>query len=87
MRMGNHTTSCRNSACFNAPTAAVVLVTYNVIEAEQALDRVAIIRSGKVLSTGTPSELKAMVSDQVRLELLFRPDCEEVDIEALTGGF
>lgn len=54
--------------------SCVVLVTHNVIEAEQALDRVAIIRAGKVLAMGTPGELKAKVQKLVRLELLFRPE-------------
>lgn len=54
--------------------AAVVLVTHNVIEAEQALDRVAIMSTGRVLALGTPGALKARVAQRVRLELLFRPD-------------
>jgi ABC-2 type transport system ATP-binding protein len=54
--------------------SCVVLVTHNVIEAEQALDRVAIIRAGRVLVTGTPGELKTKVQKLVRLELVFRPE-------------
>lgn len=57
--------------------ATVVLVTHNVVEAEQALDRVAIFRGGRVLALGTPGELKARVARQVRLELCFRPGAEE----------
>ncbi|MCG0239682.1 MAG: ABC transporter ATP-binding protein [Firmicutes bacterium] len=57
--------------------ATVVLVTHNVVEAEQALDRVAIFRAGRVLALGTPGELKARVARQVWLELCFRPGTEE----------
>lgn len=57
--------------------ATVVLVTHNVVEAEQAMDRVAIIRSGRILAMGTPGDLKAKVARRVRLELLFRPEAAE----------
>ncbi|HEY3368683.1 MAG TPA: ABC transporter ATP-binding protein [Symbiobacteriaceae bacterium] len=65
--------------------SAVVLVTHNVVEAEQALDRVAIIRAGKVLVMGTPGELKAKVQKLVRLELLFRPETAPAAADLLTG--
>jgi ABC-2 type transport system ATP-binding protein len=54
--------------------ATVVLVTHNVVEAEQAMDRVAIVQAGRLLAMGTPGELKSRVARRVRLELLFRPD-------------
>lgn len=50
----------------------VVLVTHNVIEAETVLDRVAVIDQGKVIACDTPAGLKAMVSGEVRLELVWR---------------
>ncbi|MGP3685383.1 ABC transporter ATP-binding protein [Streptomyces sp. IBSNAI002] len=52
--------------------ATVVLVTHNVIEAETVLDRVAVIDQGKVIACDTPAGLKAMVSGEVRLELVWR---------------
>lgn len=64
---------------------AVILVTHNVIEAEQALDRVAIMQKGRVLALGTPGELKAGVERQVRFELLFRTEAEERIEEVLAG--
>lgn len=67
--------------------ATVVLVTHNVVEAEQAMDRVAIMRAGRILVTGTPGDLKAMVDRQVRLELLFRPDAETNLEQALLHGW
>jgi ABC-2 type transport system ATP-binding protein len=63
----------------------VVLVTHNVVEAEQALDRVAIIRNGRILAMGTPGDLKGRVAQQVRLELLFRPETEARAADLLAG--
>jgi ABC-2 type transport system ATP-binding protein len=50
----------------------VVLVTHNVIEAETVLDRVAILDRGRVIACDTPGRLKAEVSDDVRLDLVWR---------------
>jgi ABC-2 type transport system ATP-binding protein len=50
----------------------VVLVTHNVLEAEQVLDRVAVIDRGRVIACDTPGRLKALVSDDVRLDLVWR---------------
>jgi ABC-2 type transport system ATP-binding protein len=50
----------------------VVLVTHNVIEAETVLDRVAILDRGRVIACDTPGRLKARVSDDVRLDLVWR---------------
>ena len=55
-------------------TATVVLVTHNVLEAEQVLDRVAVVDSGRVIACDTPGRLKALVSDDVRLELVWRDE-------------
>ena len=52
----------------------VVLVTHNVIEAESVLDRVAILDRGRVIGCDTPGGLKAAVSDEVRLDLVWRRD-------------
>ncbi|MFB6564676.1 MULTISPECIES: ABC transporter ATP-binding protein [unclassified Streptomyces] len=52
--------------------ATVLLVTHNVIEAETVLDRVAVIDQGKVIACDTPAGLKATVSGEVRLELVWR---------------
>jgi ABC-2 type transport system ATP-binding protein len=50
----------------------VLLVTHNVIEAETVLDRVAVIDGGRVIACDTPAGLKAMVADEVRLDLVWR---------------
>jgi ABC-2 type transport system ATP-binding protein len=52
----------------------VVLVTHNVLEAELVLDRVAILDRGRVIACDSPGQLKAAVSDEVRLDLVWRLD-------------
>jgi ABC-2 type transport system ATP-binding protein len=52
----------------------VVLVTHNVVEAEAVLDRVAILDRGAVIACDSPGRLKAAVSDDVRLELVWRAE-------------
>ncbi len=51
----------------------IILVTHNVLEAEQVVDRVMIIDKGKIIALGTPGELKAKVDDRVRIEIKFKP--------------
>jgi len=48
---------------------AVILVTHNVLEADKAVDRVAIMHNGKFLAEGTPAEVKGRVKSQLRLEV------------------
>jgi ABC-2 type transport system ATP-binding protein len=57
-----------------AAGATVVLVTHNVLEAETVLDRVAVFDRGRVIACDTPGRLKAAVSDEVRLDLVWRAD-------------
>ncbi|WP_425581345.1 ABC transporter ATP-binding protein [Streptomyces sodiiphilus] len=52
--------------------ATVLLVTHNVIEAETVMDRVAVMDGGRVIACDTPGGLKAMVGDDVRLDLVWR---------------
>ncbi|MFI0778735.1 ABC transporter ATP-binding protein [Streptomyces sp. NPDC021212] len=52
----------------------VLLVTHNVIEAETVLDRVAVLDHGRVIACDTPAGLKAMVADEVRVELVWRAE-------------
>jgi ABC-2 type transport system ATP-binding protein len=52
---------------------AVLLVTHNVLEAEKAVDRVAIIDTGRLLAEGTPSAMKAADRGQLRLQLMIAP--------------
>jgi ABC-2 type transport system ATP-binding protein len=52
----------------------VVLVTHNVLEAEQVLDRVAVLDRGRMIACDTPGRLKALVTGDVRLDLVWRHD-------------
>jgi ABC-2 type transport system ATP-binding protein len=63
----------------------VVLVTHNVLEAESVLDRVAVLDRGRVIACDTPGRLKARVSDEVRLELVWRsePPLDDSTVAAL----
>jgi ABC-2 type transport system ATP-binding protein len=53
--------------------AAVLLVTHNVVEAERAVDRLAILDHGRVVVEGTPTDLKERVADDLRLEVVLEP--------------
>jgi len=55
---------------------AVVLVTHNVLEAEKAVDRLAIIDRGRILAEGTPSALKSEDRGRMRLQLKLIPGSE-----------
>lgn len=46
----------------------IVLTTHNLIEAEQVVERVAVINRGKLVALGTPGELKRGMADQVLRE-------------------
>ncbi len=65
----------------------VVLVTHNVVEAESGLDRVAVLDAGRVIALDTPGRLKASVSDEVRLELVWRsePPADDPAVAALAA--
>ncbi|MDH3398725.1 MAG: ABC transporter ATP-binding protein [Acidimicrobiia bacterium] len=47
---------------------SVLLVTHNVLEAEHAVDRLALIDNGRIIAQGTPASLKA--ADRGRLRVL-----------------
>ncbi|AQW50142.1 ABC transporter ATP-binding protein [Streptomyces hygroscopicus] len=66
----------------------VALVTHNVIEAETVLDRVAVLDRGKVIACDTPAGLKALVADEVRLELVWRtePPLDVPEVAALRSA-
>jgi ABC-2 type transport system ATP-binding protein len=65
--------------------AAVLLVTHNVIEAERSVDRLAILDHGRVLTEGTPAELKAVIADELRLELVLDPESGTIETPQFTG--
>ncbi|WP_447041108.1 ATP-binding cassette domain-containing protein [Streptomyces sp. DSM 118878] len=55
-----------------AEGTTVVLVTHNVLEAEQAVHRVAVMHGGRITALGTPGELKEGLGDKVRMELFVK---------------
>ena len=59
--------------------AAVLLVTHNVIEAERSVDALAVLDHGRVLTQGTPAELKAAAQEELRLELVLDPGAGAVE--------
>lgn len=61
--------------------AAVLLVTHNVLEAERAVDRLAILDRGRIVAEGTPASLKASCGEALRVDLVLEPDAE-VDLPA-----
>ncbi|GAB4407880.1 MAG: ABC transporter ATP-binding protein [Anaerolineae bacterium] len=52
----------------------IILVTHNVVEAERVIERVAILRAGKLIALGRPGALKARLGDHLRLDITFQPD-------------
>ncbi len=53
--------------------STVLLVTHNILEAERAVDRLAVMDSGRVVAAGTPASLKGNGSAHMRLELTLEP--------------
>jgi len=52
----------------------IILVTHNVVEAERVIERVAILRAGRLIALGRPGALKVHLGDQLRLDIIFQPD-------------
>ena len=55
--------------------SAVLLVTHNVLEAERAVDHLALMDRGRVVAAGTPASLKPSGA-LLRMEVLFEPGAE-----------
>jgi ABC-2 type transport system ATP-binding protein len=53
--------------------STVLLVTHNVLEAERAVDRLAIIDRGRVVAAGTPGSLKDSDGENMRIEIVLEP--------------
>jgi ABC-2 type transport system ATP-binding protein len=54
----------------------VLLVTHNVLEAEQSVDRLAVIDRGRILAQGTTSSMKSEDRGHLRLQIRLAPGCE-----------
>jgi ABC-2 type transport system ATP-binding protein len=66
---------------------AVLLVTHNVLEAEKAVDRLALIDNGRLLAEGTPSSLKAADRGTLRLQLMLAPGRDVPSLPRLVRRF
>ncbi|ARU61271.1 hypothetical protein CBW65_09905 [Tumebacillus avium] len=64
----------------------ILLVTHNVLEAEQVVDKVAVIDHGQLLAYDSVGKLKQQVDSRLRLELTVRPE-EGERLEALLSGY
>jgi ABC-type multidrug transport system ATPase subunit len=64
----------------------IILVTHNVLEAEQVVERVAIIDRGRAVAIGTPGELKSKVDRTVRVEVRLKPGADEGPLAGLPGA-
>ncbi|MFN8186565.1 MAG: ABC transporter ATP-binding protein [Gaiellales bacterium] len=62
--------------------ASVLLVTHNVLEAEKAVDRLAIIDGGRIVAEGTPSSLKGQDRGRLRLQLMLAPGSDTPELPA-----
>lgn len=62
--------------------SSVLLVTHNVLEAERAVDELAVIDGGRVLASGTPAVLKEDARDSVRLVVSLEPEVEAPSVPA-----
>jgi ABC-2 type transport system ATP-binding protein len=70
----------RHVAELAACGSAVLLVTHNVLEAERAVDRLAILDGGRVVASGTPASLKLDDTAKFRLELILEPGVDALDL-------
>jgi ABC-type multidrug transport system ATPase subunit len=52
----------------------IIFITHDAIEAEKIIQRVAILRGGRLAALGSPAELKHKVDQKLRLELIFSPE-------------
>jgi ABC-2 type transport system ATP-binding protein len=51
----------------------IIFITHNALEAEKVIQRVGIMRQGRLLAVGRPGTLKADLNRQLRLEIVFTP--------------
>lgn len=54
--------------------AGVLLVTHNVVEAERVVDSLVVLDRGRVVATGSPSQLRGSGDQDLQLELSLHPD-------------
>jgi ABC-2 type transport system ATP-binding protein len=63
--------------------STVLLVTHNVLEAEQAVDRLAVMDHGRIIAEGSPASLRARSRHRLRLQLDLPPGADSPELPAL----
>lgn len=63
-----------------ASGTTVLLVTHNVLEAEKAVEHLAIIDKGRLIKKGTPAELKEYNEDDLVVEMILSHKKHEIEI-------
>jgi ABC-2 type transport system ATP-binding protein len=58
----------------NKRGATIIFITHDAIEAEKVIQRVGIMREGRLVAVGRPSALKQSIDQKLRLELFFSPE-------------
>jgi ABC-type multidrug transport system ATPase subunit len=66
----------------DAEGVTCVLVTHNVLEAERIIQRVAVMKHGRIVAQGTPGELKLSANRTVRMEFWLKDDAQ-LDIHSM----
>lgn len=67
----------------NREGATIILVTHNVLEAEQVVDRVAVVNHGRLLAIDAVAKLKQKVDQRLKFELTTEFGCREAAEQAL----
>jgi len=64
----------------NRRGTTVLLTTHNMFEAEELAHRLAILIRGKLVTSGTPGEIRRRASQQERLEVIFSREVKEEEV-------
>ncbi len=71
----------------NEKGTSILLITHNVAEVEQIVDRVLIMGEGRILEEGTISSLYERVQNEIRIELELKDDVKSEEIINVLKGF
>lgn len=71
---------------YNLEGATVILVTHNVLEAEQVVDRVAVINHGRLLALDSVTKLKQRVDQRLKFEIQTAYGASD-DVEEVLKGW
>jgi ABC-2 type transport system ATP-binding protein len=51
----------------------IIFITHDAIEAQKVIERVGMMREGRLVAVGRPSDLKRAIDRKLRLEIFFAP--------------